>query len=110
MDASRTFELTGLLGGRYNVMTMSGLLVESVMWRGRDIADTGVDTRENPAIDDVVVTMTSRGVVVKGAVRGIPTNTRATVIAFPAAPEGWTNYGWNPRRIKDRNSRCGRGV
>ena len=100
VDASRTFELTGLLGGRYNVMTLSGLLIESVMWRGRDIADTGVDTRENPVIDDVVVTMTNRGAVVKGAVGGIPANTRAIVIAFPAAREAWTNYGWNPRRIK----------
>jgi hypothetical protein len=100
IDASRKFELSGLLGGRYNVITMSSLLVESVMWRGRDVADTGIDTRESPVTDDVVVTITNRGVVVKGTVRGIPAGARSAVVAFPVARDAWMNYGWNPRRIK----------
>lgn len=100
IDASRKFELTGLLGGRYNVTIMSSLLVESVMWRGRDVADTGIDTREHPVVEDVVVTITNRGVVTKGTVRGIPAGTRAAAIAFPVARDAWINYGWNPRRIR----------
>jgi hypothetical protein len=95
-----SFEISGLLGGRYNLLTLSGMLVESIMWRGRDIADTGIDTRQDQVFDDVVVTMTNRGVVVKGTVTGIPANTRTSVIAFPAARDAWTNYGWNPRRVR----------
>ena len=100
VSPSGTFEIAGLLGGRYNLLTLSGMLVESIMWRGRDIADTGIDTRDEQVVDDVVVTMTNRGIVVKGAVRNIPANARASVIAFPSSREAWTNYGWNPRRIR----------
>ena len=100
VDAAGAFSVSGLLSGRYRLWIASSLQMESVMWRGKDLVDAGFDTRQDTAIDDVVVTMTNRGIIVKGAVRGIPANGRAAVIVFPASKEEWVNYGFSPRRMR----------
>jgi hypothetical protein len=98
-DPSHAFAIEGLRGGRYVLSSFNGLGIVSITHGGRDITDTGFDASAGRDFDDVVVTLTSRRTTVTGTVFGAPGAT-AAVIAFPVEREEWTDYGWDPRRVR----------
>lgn len=101
-DPTHAFAIEGLMGGRYVLSSFTGLGIVSINHGGRDITDTGFDASTGQDIDDVVVTLTSRRTTVAGTVFGAPAT--AAVIAFPVDPERWTNYGWDPQRLRTARS------
>lgn len=98
-DPTLAFSIGGLLGGTYLLRNFNGLAVVSAMWNGRDLSDIGFDAAAGHDFNDVVVTLTDREASLQGRVSGNPGST-AAVLAFPASPELWTNYGWEPARIQ----------
>jgi len=95
-----SFSLDGLLPGTY-ILAGSYFPVRSVMWRGRDVTDVGIDATAGTDVDDVVITLTAAETELTGTV----TNARlgqqpATVVVFPVDPALWSKYGWMPRRLR----------
>lgn len=96
-----TFVLEGLLPGQF---FLRGTLtkVKSVVWNGRDMTHQPFDTTQGRDFTDVVITFTDKTITLTGAVlddrgRAVPD---ASVIAFPVEREQWTNYGFNPPRLR----------
>jgi hypothetical protein len=98
-DPTNAFAIEGLMGGRYVLSSFNGLGVVSIIHGGRDITNTGFDASAGQDFDDVVVTLTSRRTTVAGTVFGAPAAT-AAVLAFPVDRERWTDYGWDPQRLR----------
>jgi hypothetical protein len=98
-DPTHAFTIEGLMGGRYVLSSFNGLGIVSITHGGRDITHTGLDASAGRDLDDVVVTLTSRRTKVSGTVFGAPAAT-AAVIAFPVDRERWTDYGWDPQRLR----------
>jgi hypothetical protein len=97
------FVVEGLLPGEYilRAITLGGGVVKSIVWEGRDYTTQPFDASIGRDIDDVVITLTTKAVRLSGTVRtsqGAATDA-AAVIAFPADPHQWTNYGFRPARI-----------
>ena len=105
-DAALAFAFDNLLGGTYllssNTFTTYGLV--SVMSGGRDVKDTGFDAALGRNFDDVTVTLTDKKVEVNGTVRTRAGQPPSAVIAFPADPARWVNYGWSPPRFRTARS------
>ncbi|MEZ5319063.1 MAG: carboxypeptidase-like regulatory domain-containing protein [Vicinamibacterales bacterium] len=99
-----TFEFRGLMAGEYILRLMFGgeARVESITWQGHDYAERPFDASDGHDITDVVVrlasgTSTIAGTVTEGAA---PLAAGAAVIAFPADPGRWSNYGFNPAGLR----------
>jgi carboxypeptidase family protein len=77
-------------------------LVKSIAWKGRDYANEPIDVVTADEVSDVLVTVTNSAPELSGTVRESTdlSRDRAMVIAFPAEPEQWRNYGWWPARMK----------
>lgn len=114
-ERGMTFEVPGLVGGRYLltagpslVSTPGGgmqgyngpLAMMSIMSGGRDVIDTGFDGTLGADFDDVVITMTTKVPTLAGVVRDVNGPTSAVVIAFPVERERWVGYGLDPRRFR----------
>jgi hypothetical protein len=69
-------------------------VIKSVTVAGVDKTYARVDF--SGAVDDVVVTLTSRGSTISGAVK----ENDAVVIAFPQDSSQWNGYGFNPPNIR----------
>jgi hypothetical protein len=69
-------------------------VIKSVTVAGVDKTYARVDF--TGAVDNVVVTLTSRGSTISGAVK----EDDAVVIAFPQDPSQWNGYGFNPPNIR----------
>jgi hypothetical protein len=98
-----TFTIDGLMAGEYLLrIAMGGAAVESITWEGRDYTERPFDASEGRDITGVVMTLTSASSSISGVVTdGNSTlTTGAAVIAFPIEPERWSNYGFNPPRIR----------
>jgi hypothetical protein len=110
-----TFEVPGLLGGRYILnagrslistpgVGMSGydgpLAVMSIMSGGRDVVETGFDGSLGVDFDDVVITLTTKVPTLEGVVRAGDGPAPGVVIAFPVERERWVGYGLEPRRLR----------
>ncbi len=70
-------------------------------WLIKSITVAGADRTTRPvelsgAVDDVVVTLTSRGSTITGSVKEID----ATVVAFPQDQSQWAGYGFNPPNMR----------
>jgi hypothetical protein len=98
------FVVSGLQAGEY-VLSVSlpraGRMM-SVTWNGRDFTNRAFDATSGEDIADVVVTMTTKSVVLSGTVlneRSLPADD-AAVIVFPAERDQWSNYGLQPDRVK----------
>ena len=100
---SSMFTIEGLMAGEYLLRIAGGrTTVESIMWEGQDYADRPFDARAGQDITGVVLTVTNGSSSVAGVVTdGISAVTSgAAVIAFPVEKERWSNYGFNPTRLK----------
>lgn len=97
-DGSFRFTIAGLLGGTY--LLSSNMTLVSVMWQGRDLAETGLDATTGRDFDDVVVTLTDKRTEITGRVQNDRRQGIAAVIAFPADRSRWVNFGWNARRFR----------
>lgn len=96
-----SFSLDGLQPGIY-LLRGSYFPVRSITWQGRDITDVGVDLTAGNDVEGVVITLTARGTELTGSVSS-PGGGRPlmAVLAFPADPALWSNYGWTaPRRLR----------
>src|SRR5262249_29604490 len=77
--------------------------IQSIMWDGRDFTERPFDATTARDITDVVVTLnTASTSSIAGRVTdgSIPLTSGAAVIAFPIESERWSNYGFNPPRLK----------
>lgn len=102
-DQGRTFEIAGLMAGRYLVQSLDSLGVVSMIADGQDIAGRGIEVAPGRDIDDVVVTLTSRTATISGRVSGL-NEQPAAVLVFPADRGLWTNFGWRPDRLRSVRS------
>ena len=100
-----TFEMTGLLGGRY-ILEVAGLV--SVTSEGRTVPDAGRDAGFDATLgrdfDDVVLTLTDKATVLNGVVRDRNGPVIAAILAFPVDRDRWTQFGWNPARFRSARS------
>ena len=103
VDDTAAFAIDGVLPGRYRLYG-SGRVISSIVSRGRDVADTGIEITAGESIDDVVITFTGKPAGLVATVIGLAPETRAAVIVFPAARDQWANFGWNPPRIASGNT------
>lgn len=103
---SWTFNLTGLLPGRY-LLRGSYYPMRTVTWAGRDVTEVGIDASASEDVRDVVITLTAKGTELTGRVvnRERVAASELAVIAFPTDETLWVNYGWIPRRL--RSARVG---
>lgn len=98
-DPALAFTIEGLLPGTY-LLRPSVFPAMSVMWQGKDFADTGFDMSQGVDFEDVVITVTAKQTEVTGAVRDRAGPAPAAVIAFPVDRERWLNYSWEPRLFR----------
>jgi hypothetical protein len=98
VDANAAFAINGVLPGRYRLWA-SGRVISSIIWRGRDITETGIELAPGESADDIAITFTGKPARVDASVTGLAKDARAGVIIFPAAREQWTNQGRNTLRI-----------
>jgi hypothetical protein len=101
-DPSDRFAIEGLTPGRYLLhVPGGGWVIKSVVTGGTDVTRAPIELRGRD-LNDVVITFTDKPGTIAGAVRGSDgaAATDATVIAFPAEKEAWTNYGISPDRIR----------
>jgi hypothetical protein len=110
VDPNGTFATMGVPAGKYILRVAGapqGWTLRSATFGGRDITETAVELKEEPAAG-VVLSFTDRPSEMKGTVRAGSGNPDATasVIVFPADPASWVDTGSQPRRIK--TSRTGK--
>ena len=112
-----TFEVAGLVGGRYILTAgrslifsaatggVSGydgpLAMMSIMSGGRDVIDAGFDGSLGVDFDDVVITLTTNVPTLSGVVRDNNGPAPGVVMAFPVERERWVGYGLEPRRFRN---------
>ncbi|HEX5215614.1 MAG TPA: carboxypeptidase regulatory-like domain-containing protein [Vicinamibacterales bacterium] len=104
-DTTFPFEVGGLMAGAY--VFRQGFLnmrIASVVWDGRDMTDAGFDASAGRDFDGVVVTLTDKTTTLAGVVSDTRGPVAAAVIAFPSNRALWTNYGWDPPRIRAARS------
>jgi hypothetical protein len=103
IGVNNTFTTPRVPAGRYLIHLGSsppGWALRSVMYEGRDISDVAVDLK-SPATD-VIMTFTDRVTSLSGGVQtpqGLAA-VEATALLFPVDPDGWQDFGLNPRRLK----------
>jgi hypothetical protein len=97
---SRTFSIDGVVPGEY-LLSAAGT-VKSVLWNGRDYADTPLSVPPRTGLSGVVVTTTSETAYLSGSVHDAQGEAAlgATVICFPADPARWRRNGVAPTRFR----------
>ena len=99
-----SFSLKDVRPGRYFLRAGSqpqGWALRDAMMNGRDIADDAFDISADK-LGEVVVTFTSRPTEVVVAAYGSSgqPDPRAAVYVVASDQRYWTDYGWNPRRLR----------
>jgi len=100
-----SFTASGLPGGRYLLHMPNapppGWIMKSATLDGKDVAESAFDVKAD--VSGVVVTFTEKFSRVSGTVRNAQGGPAADtlVLAFPADPAGWVDFGMSPRRIKN---------
>jgi len=97
------FKDTAVSPGEYFIRmrgTSANWLIKSVIVAGSDRTNRPADLVG--VVDDVVVTLTTKGASITGSVK----EGRAAVIVFPQDQSQWTGYGFNPpnMRVVDTNT------
>jgi hypothetical protein len=91
------FTISGLMSGAYLLrMPYIRGTIASITWNGQDYTDRPFDASTESDFRDVVVTLTDA----TSSVTGNASDAGAAVIAFPVERERWSNYGFNPVRLK----------
>jgi hypothetical protein len=88
--------IEGVLPGRYVFGSISSgqYFLESIEWRGRDLLTSPIEVEGDKDVTGVVIRMTSKDNSVTGSVSTAAGPASAgAVIAFPATPAGWRNFG-----------------
>jgi hypothetical protein len=115
-EGGMTFDVAGLVGGRYLLTAGRSLIFRpgasgvegydgplgmmSIMHGGRDVIDTGFDGSLGHDFEDVVITLTTKVPTLSGVVRDANGPASGVVIAFPVERERWVGYGLEPRRFR----------
>jgi hypothetical protein len=100
--AEGPFMLAGLPPGRYLLRSRTpDSLVKSVEWAGGDYTDTPLNLGHGRDVTDVVVTLTRNGARLTGSVvdAGGRPAMAASVVYFPANPDGWRDFGFTSPRF-----------
>jgi hypothetical protein len=101
--ATLAFAADGLMAGRYLIRLLGVTGVTSIVWNGHDHTYTPFDTSTGQDVTGIVITIDPDASLAKigGSVANVTSHPRGVaVIAFPAEPAQWTNYGFQPRRIQ----------
>ena len=88
--------IEGVPPGRYffGGITAGQYSVEAIEWRERDLFASALEVEADKDVSGVVIRMTSKPATVTGTVSGSSgAATTGAVIAFPAAPAQWRNFG-----------------
>lgn len=100
-NCSDTFGFSAVLPGAYVFHSDSNWeMIKSVVAAGRDYTDVPIELASD--LSNVVVTFTTAIPSLNGTVRdrsGQAITESSVVVAFPADPARWTNYGLSPRGI-----------
>jgi hypothetical protein len=91
------FSVDGVLPGRYlfGSIASGSFSVEAIEWRGRDILAIPLEVESDKDVTGIVIRMSSKPTTITGSVRdasGGPA-TSGAVLAFPASPALWRNFG-----------------
>jgi hypothetical protein len=91
------FSVDGVLPGRYlfGSSASGSFSVEAIEWRGRDILAIPLEVESDKDVTGIVIRMSSKPTTITGSVRdasGGPA-TSGAVLAFPASPALWRNFG-----------------
>ncbi len=97
---ARTFSLSDIMPGRYLIRVASGnLSVKSVMYQGRDVAQTSF-ALDASDVAGVVVTLTDQVTLLDGTVSGGSDPGTARVLVFPQDPQSWVDFGGAPVNLR----------
>ena len=86
----------GVLPGRYvfGSVSVSQFFLEGIEWRGRDLLTSPLEVEGDRDVTGVVIRMSSKPTLVTGSVStAAGPASPGVVIAFPATPSGWRNFG-----------------
>lgn len=91
-------EFKSLRAGEYFLRVLFGDgAIESITWNGEDYTNRAFNAADGKDFTGVVVTLTDLASSVSGVVTaGNTPVTNGAVVAFPADPSRWTNFGFNP--------------
>jgi hypothetical protein len=98
------FTIGGFSGGKYRVRVQNspqGWMFKSAMLNGVDVSETLFELTRD--VTDLVITFTDRWSGMGGSVQGAGAD-GATVAVFPVDAQAWTNYGSNPRRLRNTST------
>jgi hypothetical protein len=94
------FEIQGVMPGKY-ILTVAGTFgIKAVEIRGVNRAD-GLFEVVDEDVTELVVTLTTASAALAGRVdANVRGSVKMSVLAFPADPYRWANYGLAPRQIR----------
>ena len=105
VDRTGRFQSVGLRPGRYFLRTrpsrvpgQPAYVVQSAMWRGRDLTIDSIDIGADN-ITDVEITLAPARENVRGTVISDRVDENVVVL-FPRAEERWLDFGWRPPNIR----------
>jgi hypothetical protein len=101
---SDAFEVFGLHPGRYwlRVNLPAPWVVKSIIVNGKDATETPIDAANGENFTGVIMTITNAGATINGMItdgQGRPA-AGAAALLFPVDPNGWSEFGLTPPRIK----------
>ncbi len=107
-DETGAFKTPAVAAGRY-VVRVGGILpdwtLKSVTVDGRDVSDSPLDLRASD-VNTVIITFTDRPTKLNGVARTAEgsADADAVVVVFPVDQSAWSDYGYNPRRVRSTHA------
>jgi len=100
---TRSFEIHGLLPGRYILRALGAGPIKSIVWNNKDYTYSAFDETAAQDITNVVITTmasSSKPTTVSGTVSDFQKFPHgASVIVFPVEHDQWYDYGFQPARV-----------
>jgi hypothetical protein len=94
-----TLHFDGIGVGEFWLRSRSAsFAIKSVEWGGQDYTTRPFDAASTASFSGVTITVTDRLATVSGSVK----DKGAMVLIFPVEQSLWTNFGFNPPRIRTR--------
>jgi hypothetical protein len=91
VDANAAFAINGVLPGRYRLWA-SGRVISSIIWRGRDITESGIELAPGESADDIAITFTGKPARVDATVTGLTKDARAVAMTSEGNEVAWKGY------------------